>query len=58
MNKLKPSKNVLEFIHQIERNSLLKRLNSNINRTKEQTIDDRKKIWLNLLYLDDKAHHW
>ena len=29
--------------------SLLKRLNSNINKTKEQTVDDPKKIWLNLL---------
>ena len=39
------------------RNSLLKRLNSNINKTKEQTVDDRKKIWLNLSYLGDKGDH-
>ena len=36
------------------RNSLLKRLSSKINKTKEQTVDDRKKIWLNLPYLGDK----
>ena len=39
------------------RNSLLKRLNSNINKTKEQTLDDRKKVWVNLLYLGDKGDH-
>ena len=38
-------------------NSLLKRLNSNINKTKEQTVNDRKKIWLNLPYLGDKGDH-
>ena len=39
------------------RNSLLKILNSNINKTKEQTLDDRKKVWLNLPYLGDKGDH-
>ena len=39
------------------RNSLLKRLNSNMNKTKEQTVDDRKKVWLNLPYLGDKEDH-
>ena len=39
------------------RNSLPKRLNSNINKTKVQTVDDRKKIWLNLPYLGDKGDH-
>ena len=37
--------------------SLLKRLNSNINKTKEQTADDHKKVWLNLPYLGDKGEH-
>ena len=37
--------------------SLLERLKSNINKTKEQTIDDPKKIWLNLPYLGDKGDH-
>ena len=37
------------------RNSLLKRLNSSINKTKEQTVDDRKKVWLNLPYLGDEV---
>ena len=36
-------------------NSLLKRLNSNINKTKEQTVDDRKKFWLSLPYLGGKG---
>ena len=39
------------------RNSLLKRLNSNMNKTKAQTVDDRKKVWLNLPYLGDKGDH-
>ena len=39
------------------RNSLLKRLNSNINKKKEQTADDRKKIWMNIPYLGDKRDH-
>ena len=39
------------------RNSLLKRLNSSIRKTKEQTVDDHKKIWLNLPYLADKGDH-
>ena len=39
------------------RNTLQKRLNSNINKTKGQTVDDRKKIWLNLPYLGDKGDH-
>ena len=39
------------------RNSLLKRLSSNINKTKEQIIDNRKKVWLNLPYLGDKGDH-
>ena len=38
-------------------NSLLKRLNSNMNKTKEQTADDHKKVWLNLPYLGDKGEH-
>ena len=38
-------------------NSLLKRLNSNINKTEEQTVDDCTKIWLNLPYLGDKGNH-
>ena len=32
-----------------------KTLNSNINKTKEQTVDAHKKIWLNLLYVGDKG---
>ena len=39
------------------RNSLLERLNSNINKTKEQTVDGSKKVWLNLPYLGDKGDH-
>ena len=38
-------------------NFLLKRLNSNIDNTKEQTVGDGKKIWLNLPYLGDKGDH-
>ena len=38
-------------------NVLLKRLNSNMNKTKEQTVDNRKKVWLNLPYLGDKGDH-
>ena len=34
-----------------------KTLNSNINKTKEQTVDDHKKIWLNFLYVGDKGDH-
>ena len=37
------------------RNSLLKRLNSGINKTKEQTVDDSKKVWLNFPYIGDKG---
>ena len=39
------------------RNSSLKRFNSNINKTREQTVGDRKKIWINLPYLGDKGDH-
>ena len=39
------------------RNSLLKRLNSNINKTKKQTLDYRKKVWSNQTYLGDKGDH-
>ena len=28
-----------------------------MNKTKEQTFDDRKKVWLNLPYLGDKGDH-
>ena len=34
-------------------NSLLKRMNSNMNKTKEQTVDDCKKVWLNLLKFEN-----
>ena len=36
-------------------NVLLKRLNSNMNKSKEQTVDNRKKVWLNLPYLGDEG---
>ena len=39
------------------RNSLLQRLKSSINKTKEQTVDDCKKSWLNFPYLGDKGGH-
>ena len=35
----------------------LKRLNSNMNKTKEQTVDDLKKVWLNFPYLADKGDY-
>ena len=38
-------------------NSLLKRLNSNINKAKEQTADDCKKIFLNFPYIGVKGDH-
>ena len=28
-----------------------------MNKTKEQTADDHKKVWLNLPYLGDKGEH-
>ena len=39
------------------RNSLLKRLNPNMNKTKEQTVDDHKKVCLNLPYLGENGDH-
>ena len=39
------------------RNFLLIGLSSNINKTKERIIDNRKKVWLNLPRLRDKRDH-
>ena len=38
------------------RNSFLKKLNSNINKTKK-VADNYKKVWLNLPYLGDTGDH-
>ena len=38
-------------------NSFLKRSNSNMNKTKEQIVDNLTKVWLNLPYLGDKGDY-
>ena len=57
--KLKTSKKLMSWNSYPKQvcNSFLKRLNYNLNKIKEQIIDDLKKVWLNLPYLGDKGDH-
>ena len=59
ISKLKASRNLCSGIHTLNKyvTPYRKDLTQTSTKQKKETIDDRKKVWLNLPYLGNKADH-